>query len=357
MTKIKVGFIFSGRNRKDAIKDISNGLATDSLLRGANYLDRDIDVEIIDILCDYKFAKFIEKYFGQKFVYFLYHKKCRQFDFVITSSAEIYFLYFKFTNFFRKNNIKTIYIALTINTLLKKYSKNPIKRYVLKKILLSFDKIICISKKQVENLINLGIFDEKIEYILHGIDTKFYKNSNSNFKNDYILSVGRDMGIDYETLLKIADRIKHKIVIVASQKNIPINIKIPENVEIKYNITEVELRNLYQNSNIMVVPSLSDDIDIGSDCSGQTVIVEAMSDKKAVIATEKSWINDYFENNKDIILVKSGDAYSLANSVNNLLDDNHKIKILGDNAYRKVTSIYSTEIFGKNLSKIIKKVI
>ncbi|HFC10647.1 MAG TPA: glycosyltransferase [Candidatus Kaiserbacteria bacterium] len=246
-----------------------------------------------------------------------------------------------------------IFIAMHSSTLMRKHSKHTIRIYLLKMFWKSFARIICLSRAQYKDFEDFGVSPEKLEFIHFGIDKDFYTNTTDKHKRENIVSVGRDSARDYKTLFKVADKIKHKFVIVSAHKNIPDNIQIPENVSLKYNLPASGVRKIYETARIAVVAVEDDNFFYGSDCSGQTVILDAMSAGVPVIVTKRAWIRDYFIPNKDIVVVSCGDAEVLATEIKKLWNSSDERAHIASSAKHKVLDMYTTEKFANKLNSVI----
>ena len=89
----------------------------------------------------------------------------------------------------------------------------------------------------------------------------------------------------------------------------------------------------------------------GADCSGQTVLLDAMASGLPVIASHKSTISDYAKDTEDIILVDFYDTASIKDKIN-LLKDKSLRENLARNARRKVEEELSTKQMARGLSDV-----
>src|SRR6185369_4724839 len=108
-----------------------------------------------------------------------------------------------------------------------------------------------------------------------------------------VVSVGRDLGRDYETLTIAATHSPYQFHVVAEPKNFPHGIPQLPNMVVQYHLPLIEIRTLYARAQVVIVISKDVATTEGTDCSGQTVILDALAAGKAVIATERTWIKDY----------------------------------------------------------------
>ena len=107
-----------------------------------------------------------------------------------------------------------------------------------------------------------------------------------------MLAVGRDMARDYGTFARAVVGLDARAVIVASERNLT-DVTVPGNVELRLNVSYPELRELYAGAACVVLPTRREGYHYGADCSGQTVLLDAMAMGRPVVASERSTLSDY----------------------------------------------------------------
>ena len=341
MKKEKPRIIFLFTSPRDSIiNKMKKGECPDTALHGMNYIEG---------------AEHLIVY-PKSFKSLLLIPKLLKYDFIITQdNLFLGYIVSVLSKIFR---IKTywLYLAINSSTIICRHVNNSLHLFLLKTIWKSYTKIICISNEQMMDFQGLGIPSKKLIFIPFGVDNAFFKPNDFSNEGDFILSVGRDMGRDYEILLRAADKLPFKFVIVAAPKNIPKGIEIPANVSVLYNIDISEVRDLYRKARLVAIVSKDQSIPAGSDCSGQTVILDALSAGKAVIATDRSWISDYFSLGSDLIVVKPNSPEMIAKAINDLWHNNLKRKEIALSGYNKVNSEYSTKIFSESILRLINSI-
>jgi glycosyltransferase involved in cell wall biosynthesis len=250
-----------------------------------------------------------------------------------------------------------IYVAMNSSVLMRRHAVHPVRLLLLKKFWASYSRIICLSSEQREDFIRLGIARERLAFIPFGVDAHFFQPTDVSHEENLIVSVGRDAGRDYRTLFQAAERTDHPFVVVATHKNIPPGLSVPANVSVLYDRSFTEIRDLYQRARLVVIASKDVYLLEGSDCSGQTVILDALAARKAVIATYRSWIADYFIPGEDLVVVEPGDPESLAQAINSLWNDVEKRKCLAASGHAKVVARYTTKNFAEALLKLMDSVV
>lgn len=280
-----------------------------------------------------------------------------QYDFVIAQDNLLLGYFVSLLSRAFRFRTRWLYIAISSSTLIRRHNVHPIRLFLLKKFWASYTRIICISSEQREDFIRLGIVRERLVFLPLGIDENFFKPTDASLEEDLIVSVGRDMGRDYSILFEAAECTKHSFIVVAEKKNIPSDRPIPANVSVQYHRSLAEIRKLYARACLVVVPSRDSLVPDGSDCSGQTVIMDALAAGKAVIATERSWITDYFVPDQDLVVVPSNDSGALAKAIDSLCEDASRRERLAASGRSKVLAHYTTKKFAESLQKLMETVL
>ena len=92
-----------------------------------------------------------------------------------------------------------------------------------------------------------------------------------------VLAVGRDMARDYSTFAGALDGLDARAIIVASERNLT-DVKLPDNVELRLDVSYPgSFRELYTGAACVVLPTRREGYHYGADCSGQTVLLDAMA--------------------------------------------------------------------------------
>ncbi len=341
MKKAKIAFLFSGAKRQDILKAISSGISPDSVLYGANHAIQQLGSE--NYSCDFiDVSSFWQAFF-----------KIKKYDVVVSAVGLPYILLQKIF-FYKKPS--WIFININMTSVLSSYSRYSYKRMLIIQALKRAHFIVCLSTPQKEYLIRQGISERVVMTIPFGTDKNFYTPQDTD--KGYILSVGRDSGRDYRTLIDTAPSITAQIIVVASRKNIEGEgiIDIPKNVTVKYDMPFKELQNLYYGALCVVVPLKKKDSFGVSDCSGQTVILDAMASGKAVVVSRKSWTDEYVHDGITGILVDPENADLVSQAISRLLADTSLRKKIGVAGRVSVEERFNTAEMGKRIADLIVKI-
>ncbi|MFA6315449.1 MAG: glycosyltransferase family 4 protein [Candidatus Paceibacterota bacterium] len=283
----------------------------------------------------------------------LFIPRLLRYDFVIAQDNLLLGYIVSWCSYIFRLRTRWFYIAINSSTLMKRHAQRPLHLFLLKKLWSSYARIVCLSLEQFDDFVKLGISKKNLAFVPFGVDISFFKVANEDPEENLIVSVGRDAGRDYLTLFKVAEQVPHQFVIVASLKNIPSDRPIPPNVTVLYDKSLAEIRDLYRRAKLVVVVSKDANVPDGSDCSGQTVVLDALAAGKTVIATYRPWIIDYFTPNKDLVVVEPSNHETLSEEIKTLWQDSQRCKLLATSGHDKVITNYTTKTFAKSLLEIM----
>lgn len=332
----RIAFLFTSP-RDELISRVKTGKDADTALRGLNHIPGS-DYFIV-------FPKSIRS--------LLLIPRLLRYDFVITQDNLLLgYIVSLCASIFRAET-RWLYVAMNSSTLMRRHINHPVRMFLFKKFWASYARIICIASEQIEDFVRLDIPRGHLVFIPFGVDALFFRPTDASREESLIVSIGRDAGRDYATLFKAAERTDCEFVVVAGHKNIPPDIPVPANVSVLYDRNLVEIRDLYEHARLVVIVSKDANIPDGSDCSGQTVVLDALAAGKAVIATHRSWITDYFVPDKDLVVVPSNDPEALAQAIKELSRDTEKCKRIAAAGQAKTASHYTTKTFANALVKLM----
>ncbi len=201
--------------------------------------------------------------------------------------------------------------------------------------------------KKMSKEFNIPI--EKFIVLPFGLDDTYekYKDSKSEYKN-YSLAIGRS-NRDYDFLINVWKLMpsNEKLLIICDQYKNTENL--PKNIILRKDIVG-ELQYPYIiNAKTMIIPLKDENI-----CSGDTVLLTAMSYYKPIIITEPSTLAEmYIENKKNGFCLKK-DEKLFAREMKKILADEKKLNQVAENARKCFEDKYSRYTMGKKIGKIIK---
>ncbi|HUY62289.1 MAG TPA: glycosyltransferase family 4 protein [Candidatus Paceibacterota bacterium] len=346
-TPLKVLFLFSGAtNRRKILDEVAEGKNADTALRGMNHIPGaeflDVEEAVRAIL-----PAWIYHLVPWQMRSMLLYRQVRRYDVVVAQDdLPLGYLASKTTR------IRWIYIAVNSSILMRRHVRHPLRLAFLKAFWKSFFRIACLSTEQLEDFARAGIPRERLAFVPFGIDADFFTTIDATRKEEFIMSVGRDLGRDYATLLETAERSNHPFLIIAAHKNLPEGTSLPPNVSVRYNLPLAEVRDLYARARLVVIASKDADVPEGSDCSGQTAILDALAAGKSVIATRRPWMADYFTFGEELVAVEPYDATALATEIERLWNAPQERSRLAQAGRAKVRETYTTRALARALEHI-----
>ncbi len=212
--------------------------------------------------------------------------------------------------------------------------------------------IVCLATAQRERLLLQHALDPaKVHMVPLGVDDRFFAPGPAA-DNGYVLAVGRDMARDYATFAEAMAGVDARAIIVASDRNL-IGLELPPNVEVRRDVSYADLRDLYREAACVALPTRSEDFPFGADCSGQTVLLDAMAMARPVIASDRATLSDYVSDGTNALIVPPEDPASLRSAIERVLGDRQLAGRLGDAARASVVSGLTTRHVAQRLAPII----
>jgi len=196
----------------------------------------------------------------------------------------------------------------------------------------------------------MGLPAEKIKIVKYGIDHEFFHPAeNRNRKENMVLYVGRgSLPKGFDTLVQAAGHIKAQIVAVASQipKPIQAQIKQLKNFTLLSGLSAGDLRTLYQQAQIYMMPSLTE-------CSPISTL-EAMACGLPVVCTPEG-SGEYIEDGTNGYVIPFKDSAKLAERVNYLLAHPEIAAEFGRRNRQKVEAELTLPVIASQLIKIYQE--
>lgn len=225
-------------------------------------------------------------------------------------------------------------------------------RFALK----SVDRLVVFSKWEASHLHEqLGIPKEKVVFSLHGyydVDkacTSDTAESADSPRDDFIFSPGRSYR-DYATLARAVEGLPVRVVINARPFNIR-GISFPSNVVINDLVPTREFYDLLKQARFVVVPLMSI-----QHSGGDSVILQAMAARKAVIATRSPSSETYIDDGITGLLVPPGDAGKLREAINFLLDHPSEAVQMGERARQIYEDRHTPQAIARDRYMILEQV-
>lgn len=204
---------------------------------------------------------------------------------------------------------KFVLLNIGLTRTLSANKRKPFKHALITRLLGALDSVVCLARFQQRYLEEAyPVLRRKTHFVPLGVDTHFYQPVYEGRK-DYVLSVGRDNGRDYGTVIEVARRMPHEeFHLVCSPRNVAGMGPLPPNVHVFYDLSFAELRRKYQEAKLLLLLTYPDGHSDGADCSGQTVLLDALASGLPVVASRKKYLEDYVTDRVEALVVDSMDA-------------------------------------------------
>jgi glycosyltransferase involved in cell wall biosynthesis len=251
---------------------------------------------------------------------------------------------------------KFILFNISLVRLLESNKRHRLKYPLIRWLLSQADGIVNLSLFQQEYLARaVPALAGRMRVVPLGIDAAFFNPNRP--RKDFLLALGRDNGRDYKTVVEVARQLPDKqFIIVCSKRNLVGVGDIPQNVTVHYDIPPAQARQLLEEAFALLLIIRGDTDTDGADCSGQTVLLEAMASGCPIIATRKAYLtyDEYAAEGKEALFVPVGGVQEICSSIRSLEDSSRRIA-LGHTARERAEKL-STVRMGKELASFFKQI-
>lgn len=178
------------------------------------------------------------------------------------------------------------------------------------------DKVIVLSRNQLEVFQAAGVPAEKVVAVGFGVDTDFYSPSVGQEKRFEVLAAGVDRGRDFETLIEAAKLIPDVRMDIFTQPGRFGSLPIPPNVTVHGRVTAEEHRENLRGAELVVVPTH----DLAYP-TGQSVLLEASACGSAVAVTSTAAMAEYIRDRETAFALPLHDAEGMAAVIGSAMQD------------------------------------
>ncbi|MCX7795401.1 MAG: glycosyltransferase family 4 protein [bacterium] len=208
------------------------------------------------------------------------------------------------------------------------------------------DSVIAVSKNDRDKLIKAGLSREKITTIHNGIPEVLNRMELPIKIDGFIIGTAARLtkfkGIRYliEAFSHLHNKYKDLNLVVIGDGEERENLeKLTQNLNIEDRVFFLgalpNARLYFSNFHIFVLPSLFEALPI--------VVLEAMSQKVPVIATEVGGIPEIIDDGKTGILVPPEDPLEIARAIEKLINNRELMKELGEAGYKRYKEMFTLE--------------
>jgi len=233
--------------------------------------------------------------------------------------------------------------------------KKKIYALIEKLLTVKTDMIINISQSQQDEAIKFGINSKKMVVIYNGVPESSHSIQSLKFDNNkiHILFVGRwdkQKGIDilFRAIKEINDD-NLEFHIVGEQVLSDVKLDIPPQVKSYGWLDKDEIDQYYQASDCVIVPSRWEGFGL--------VAIEAMRNKKAVIASNRGALPEIVENNVNGLIFDMDKApQSLIEILRYIAGNKQKLKIMGEKGYEVYKEKFHIDMCHNQVLKLYEDV-
>ncbi|MBI1787502.1 MAG: glycosyltransferase family 4 protein [Acidobacteria bacterium] len=191
----------------------------------------------------------------------------------------------------------------------------------------------------------------RVSFVHHRIDCRFFDAAvcpSSNVAVPYVLSVGNDIGRDFERLIESVEALPVRLIIRTSR---PLKRALPPNVQVQAGWIRFEdLRSLYAGATAVVL-SLHNTLHAG----GINTLLEAMSMGRAVVVSRSVGILDYVQHGVSAWVVEPESTVALREGIQRILEDEPLRQKLGNNARRFCETVCAMPVYAGRIAALLEE--
>ncbi len=250
-----------------------------------------------------------------------------------------------------RGRLRTLVLNMGLCTRLRRAS--PPQRALIRAALKAAAGTVCFADSQRQRLLQqTGLPPTRVHVVPFGVDERFYPPTPLP-PAGYVLAVGRDLARDYATFARAVASLGVRGVVVASPRNLD-GVRLPPTIEARLDVSYGELRRLYGEAACVVVPTRRESFPFGADCSGHTVVLEAMASSRPVVVSERSTNAEYVRPGETGLQVPPEDPAALREAIERLLADRDLAQRLAAAGRRAVEERFTTRHLAERLAPLIE---
>jgi glycosyltransferase involved in cell wall biosynthesis len=228
------------------------------------------------------------------------------------------------------------------------------QRRLVRASLESASAVVCFASAQRDELLaEMRLPPDGVRVALFGVDERFFALAPPP-GDGHVLAVGRDLARDYATFARAVRDLDVRVVVVASERNLR-DVKLPRNVDVRLDVSYLELRELYAGAACVVVPTRAESYPYGADCSGHTVLLEAMAVGRPVVLSARATNADYLDDDRTALEVPPEDPDALRDAIERVLAADELARSLGAAGRQAVEERFTTRHLAARLAPLIRE--
>jgi glycosyltransferase involved in cell wall biosynthesis len=215
------------------------------------------------------------------------------------------------------------------------------------------DHIVSISEEGRRLIVEeMGVEPARVSTATLGVDERFWRPTPLP-RDGYVLTVGRDLARDYGTFAEAVSTLPLRAIVVAKEENVR-GVKLPPNVEVRLNVSPLEVRELYRGAACVVVPVRAELGQAGTENSGTIALLEAMASARPAVVTDRPFLADYLEPGRTALTVPAEDPAALRARIIELLDAPDAASDLAKAGRARIEAQHTTRRFAGRLAALIE---
>jgi glycosyltransferase involved in cell wall biosynthesis len=215
------------------------------------------------------------------------------------------------------------------------------------------DGIVAISEAEADALKErFPHLSSRILFLHEATDTVFFSPRPHIAEERSVLSVGRDPGRDWKTLIDACRTMDVPVKLATKREAVAPFMPLPPHIGV-YHFNHDEMRDEYARAGVVVI-SLHLKDPASNDSMGTLSLTEAMAMGKAVIVTDTKSMHSYIEDGVNGIFVPQGDSAALKAAIERVLHDDALRSRLGKAARAFVLAHAGADLFAERLERFLK---
>lgn len=257
---------------------------------------------------------------------------------------------------YKGNNFKSLSFIMGLFSRKPKYKIFEIfQRFYILLFLKNIDNFVFLSKGELDYAKDkFPKFINKYNYLPFAVDLDIW-NSDVNKKKNYILFVGNDGNRDFELAENISNELKNERFIFLSEginkEKLKGNAKLISGSWGSPAIEDTELRNLYQEARLTIIPLKN-----SLQPSGQSVALQSIACGTPVLITETEgfWDKKNFKHYENIFFAKDNQLQTWVNDIQSILNLNeNQMKEIILYGKKTISSHYDLKKFSQKVEEIL----
>ena len=235
---------------------------------------------------------------------------------------------------------------------------SPARRRLLRASLGSAARLVCFGESQTSELVaQTGLPASQVVSLPLPIDDRFFTPQDAPpNERPLVLTVGKDLSRDYATVARAVDGLDADVAVVTMPRNLE-GVRLPTNVRVLQNVPSVELRDLSARADVVLVAQRRDEYAYGSEGGGLTTLLEGMSMRRPVVATERAIFRDYVDDGVDGLVVPAEDPAAMRAALERVLGDPELAARLGAAGRVRVERDHTSRGFAALLAPVLRGVV